>query len=411
MTVPLPPPRLIGRQTLVTQSREHLTGNVVIVSETGMEGIGTTAIAQNIAHAAADAYPDGCIRINLRGSTTLTLEPLTPAQVQRRVLQSLQAGPEAEALPEDTPELNRMYQTVLSDHKVLLVLDDARNAAQLRQLLPRQGSSAIVTTQHDIATSYPNLFAITVPGLQPQDACSLIQQSAPTASNLSVARLVPLAARLRGVPLALRLVAPLLGRKAPLLSPQRLLNNLDLAQKRIAALRGPGFSNSAVYSAMEVAYEHLDPALKPYFEGLGVFSAPFTARAAASVWNVSPERAHQILTQLVELALLDHRAPLPYYELHHLVQLHAQELLVSQPERARELVSRYVEHFMREVIQVSIESSRAMLAHDPPRLDPYTVWKHLPEAWARANGALPAGRSRGICTAGSAIFLCTARRY
>jgi hypothetical protein len=256
----------------------------------------------------------------------------------------------------------------------------------LRYLLPRQNSNAIVTTQYDLAAYYPKLFTRGVERLHPEEAYRLVGQVAPAALTLAMRGMAPLVARLGGIPLALRIVAPLLGKTSPLLLPGRLLDSLDVAQKRISALQGPGFSNRIVVTAIEVAYEMLDPELKPYFEGLGVFSAPLTTRAAAPVWNVSPERAEQILTQLSGRALVDHAPHSSYYELHYLIQLYAQELLLSQPDRARELVSRYVEHVMREVIQASADLQVVDSEHEPLALDLYTLWEHLPAAWNRAIG-------------------------
>jgi tetratricopeptide (TPR) repeat protein len=390
-SLPLLAPRLIGREDQVKAIRDNLQGNVLIFSGTGEEGIGTTAMARSVALLAAGDYPDGCIYVNLRSNGPLGPEPLTPAQVQRHVLCSLTTELDAEGFVDEPLALRRMYQSALSERRVLLLLDDATAPSQLRSLLPEGNSAAIITTQNDMKASFPKLYTAKVEGLQQEEAYRLMTQIAPAASSLAQSSVAPLTARLQGIPLALRTIAPLLGRKPPFLLPKRVLDDLEVAQKRITALRGPGFANRTTLIATEVAYELLDPELKPYFEGLGVFPAPFTAHAAATVWNVSPKRAEEILEQLAVLALLDHPPQSAYYELHHLLQLYAQELLLSQPDRAREQVSRYVEHYMREVIRVSNSGLSAAPGNtsETTALDIYTLWEHLPVAWNRATGCDP----------------------
>jgi tetratricopeptide (TPR) repeat protein len=388
-----PPPLgalpLIGREALLNEIQEHLDENLLIVSGTGEGGIGTTALARTIAHSAGSRFPDGCIAVNLGSSGPVGPEPLTPAQVQRRVLRTLYSEIRLSELPEDPLTLRQTYQLALSEHKVLLLFDDAMSPAQLRYLLPDQSSVAIVTTQADLTATYPKLFTVRVGGLQHEEAYKLIGQVAPGALSLSQAGVSAVTSRLGGVPLALQIVAPLLGKEHPLLQPPSLLDSLELAQKRIQALRGPGTSHCAVLIAIETAYELLNPELKPYFEGLGVFPAPFTNQAAATVWNTSSQRAEEVLAQLSALALVAPYPQAPYYEMHHLVRLYAEELLLSQPDRAQGVVARYVEHFMREVIQASAGRYPAEPVYEAPPLDVYTLWEHLPMAWKRAVGRAP----------------------
>lgn len=382
--------RLIGRDALISKIHEHVGENVLIVSGTGEAGIGTTSVARRVAHDVADTFPDGCIVINLRSDSPLGPQPLSPTQIQRRVLRSLQPRTDTSDLPADPPSLRRLYQETLAERKALLVFDDATSAAQLRYLLPQKGSAAIVTSQHDLVASHPKLFAATVEGLPVGDAYRLITQVSPAASHLSIGSISSLVTKMQGIPLALRIVAPLLGERSPLLRPRRLLDALDDAEKRFCALRGFHVSNLPVHTAIEVAYELLDAELKPYFESLGVFPAPFTANAAAAVWNTSHERAGRILAQLAALALLDTYPPSPYYEPHRLIQFHARELLLSQPERARDLVSRYVECIMLEVIQASGKSNGTESGYAASDISPYILWEHLPAAWTRAVGGDPA---------------------
>lgn len=374
-------PQLTGRRALIAELRDHLSEGVLIVSGTGGAGIGATSVARRLAVEAAAEYPDGCVLINLRGGEPAYLGALSSSQVQRRILRALL--PSSPPLPETSTDLRKLYSKTLAERRVLLILDDAASATQLRALLPRGNSTAIVTTQDELSSSFPKLYARALDGLDLESAYQMMAQTAPALADLSKSSLRHLVTRLQGVPLALRLVAPLLG-DHPRLSPRRLMQGLDIAQRRIEALRGSRTLDMAVNVAMETAYELLDYEIKPYFEALAVFPAPFTAHAAATVWDVTLQQAEQILDQLTALALIDHQVETSHYEIHHLVRLYAQELLLGQPDRAKDLVARYVELMMRDVIQAWAPSDSASAVADT-----YLIWEHIPTAWRRATGKDP----------------------
>jgi tetratricopeptide (TPR) repeat protein len=379
---PLSPPKLIGRDAEVDELIEHLDDGVLIISSTGGTGIGATALARRLATDAAAAYPAGSIEINLRGSGFAFQDPLSPADVQRRVIRSV--DPHAE-LPENERALRKVYNKVLDERRALIILEDAASAAQLRYLVPRKGAPVIVTTENDLSSSFPRLYPFFLEPLSAEDTRMLLVQIAPQAVSIPRRALTKLVTRLQGIPLALRIIAPLLGRR-PLMSPRRLIRSLDRAQRRVVALRGAETPNTAIDVALETAYESLDDDLKPYFVALALFPAPFTVKAAAAIWDISQEEARRILTRLVQLALVDHQMGETHFEVHLLVRLYAQELLLGQPDRTQKLVFRYAGYYLQEAIQVSDQFKEPESSVSEPMISLYSLWEHLPIAWRRING-------------------------
>jgi hypothetical protein len=168
-----------------------------------------------------------------------------------------------------------------------------------------------------------------------------------------------------------------------------MLRELDAAEKRRVALRGSRAPDLPVDIAIEVAYDHLDREMRPFFEALAIFPAPFELDAAAAIWDVDADVASTTLSRLVNLALID---PLPgadHFEMHHRIRQFAQELFLSQPERSVQLVARYVAHTLREAAQASARWASGEAKPHATDRDRYLLWEHLPTAWRRLNGEDP----------------------
>jgi hypothetical protein len=245
----------------------------------------------------------------------------------------------------------------------------------------------IVTSRVDFGTAFSGLHALTLRELDPEDALRLIAQVAPDTTGLPPRTLQRLAARLQYLPMALRIAGALLSGKSGVAS-QELLLHLDAAERRILALQGARTPDTPVNIALEAAYELLDDELKPYFEALAIFPAPFTSRAASAVWEIPRDTARSILRQLVAAALLEHDAGSVTYEIHPLARRYAQELLLGQTDRTRHLVSRYIDHYLHEAAQTSALASSSS---GPGSLtsDDHVIWEHFPTAWRRLRGQDP----------------------
>jgi DNA-binding SARP family transcriptional activator/plasmid maintenance system antidote protein VapI len=125
------------------------TGGAPLCVVHGMGGAGKTALAAHVARSVAGAYPDGLIFIDLLGYTE-DREPLTAADALDRLLRRMRV--DGTAIPADTDERAAFYRDHLADRRLLIVLDNARDAAQVRPLLPGgAGCGAIVTSRLRLA--------------------------------------------------------------------------------------------------------------------------------------------------------------------------------------------------------------------------------------------------------------------
>lgn len=111
---------------------------------TGDPDAGKTALAVYFGHSSADVFPDGQLYLDLRGSTA---GPLSVQAAHVRLLRGVCVG--TGSIPEDPDEALAMYRSLTAGRRLLVVLDDAADADQVRPLLPGGGTCAVlVTSRH-----------------------------------------------------------------------------------------------------------------------------------------------------------------------------------------------------------------------------------------------------------------------
>ncbi len=121
---------------------------MVISAIGGTAGVGKTALAVHWAHQVAGRFPDGQLYINLRGFGP-SAAPVAPAEAVRQLLDGLGVAPER--IPADLDAQVAMYRSLLSGKRMLIIADNAHDAAQLRPLLPgAPGCLVLVTSRNQL---------------------------------------------------------------------------------------------------------------------------------------------------------------------------------------------------------------------------------------------------------------------
>ncbi|TCP56625.1 DNA-binding SARP family transcriptional activator [Tamaricihabitans halophyticus] len=320
--LPAPMPGFAGRAAELDwlAGLPSAASTVGVVS--GIAGVGKTALVVNWAWQAAARYPDGQLFARMHGFTP-DREPVAAQEVLGQFLRAL--GVPAEDIPEDQDDRVALYRSLLAERSVLVVLDDVRESAQVRPLLPTGPSSLTVVTSRvrldglvarDMAQLYP------LEPLPVHDAIRLLGNLSEVDNvGLVGAELAKLCDYL---PLALRIVAARLasgrGQRAA-----ELVTELSEESARLAGLAVEGM-DASIAAALEVSYRGLDPGLARLFQVLGclpgvTISAP--ALAAAAGLPISTVTA--LLPGLVLHNLI---APIgeAHFGMHDLVRLYAREV-------------------------------------------------------------------------------------
>jgi tetratricopeptide (TPR) repeat protein/transcriptional regulator with XRE-family HTH domain len=321
-------------------------GTVVISAIAGTAGIGKTALALHWAHLAADRFPDGQLYVNLRGFDP-SGPPVTPAAAIRGFLDAL--GPAQDQIPASPDAQAGLYRGLLAARRMLIVLDNARDASQVRPLLPASpGCLVVVTSRNQLAdlVAVDGAYPLALDLLAEAEAAELLSQ------RLGVDRLAaePEAAReLTGLcarlPLALCIAAaraathphfPLASLAADLRDTARRLDVLAVGEE--ASLR-------AVFSW---SYQHLLAPAARMFRLLGLHPGPDTsAAAAASLAGIPADQARQALAELHDANLLTEPVP-RRYACHDLLRRYAAELAEAgvSPEERQAAIHRMLDHYL-----------------------------------------------------------------
>ncbi|WP_053723828.1 AfsR/SARP family transcriptional regulator [Streptomyces sp. WM6378] len=354
------PPSVIPRQ--LTSDTVHFTGreeslarlDAVLGGGTGRcavvcgtAGVGKTALVVHWAHGVASRFPDGQLYADLRGWSTDA--PLTASEVLVRFLRAL--GVPSAQIPMLGDEQAALYRSLLADRRVLIVLDNARSAEQIRPLLPGSPHCAVaVTSRADLheLVAFDDAVPIGLQLLHPDAALTLLSRIVGSARvEAQPAEAADLARLCAWLPLALRTAA---GRLAT--RPSHTIGHLVaelVGDTPLSGLAPPGEPPSTLRAAFDLSYGGLDPALRAAFRKLGLAPGPdFTPNAAAALWGV-PEEAGESVLAALHSAHLVHRPTPGRYGLHDLLHDYARERADAEesPERRQEALGRLLDWYLR----------------------------------------------------------------
>jgi DNA-binding SARP family transcriptional activator len=338
------------------------SGTVVICAVNGMAGIGKTALAVYAAHSVSGRFPDGQLFVDLHGYTK-GYPPRKPGDALSMLLRAL--GVPARGIPEDTEGRAALYRQRLADTRTLILLDNARDEAQVRPLLPGVPGCLVLVTSRKRLKGLHDAHVLALDVLPEPDALALLRANlAParsTADDLALREIVELCGRL---PLALRIAGALL-RHRPDWMPPHLAAQLRDHQRRLAALTDGEHDLRAV---LDLSYTALDEQHRLLLRRLALVPGPeLDPYAAAALLGRDPHTATALLEDLVDHNLLLAHAP-GRYRLHDLIRAHARTLVQRDPANERTAtLDRLLQYYEHTAHTASIPLARyARLAPDAP---------------------------------------------
>ncbi|MBZ5668976.1 MAG: ATP-binding protein [Acidobacteriia bacterium] len=339
--LPPPPGDFTGRKREIDEILSRIEKGTVISGLQGMGGVGKTALALVLAERLTERYRDAQFYLDLKGTSP---QPLTPAQAMAHVIRAY--SPEAK-LPEEEAQLSPLYHPVLHGHCAILLMDSARDAAQVMPLLPPAGCLLLVTSRWHF--TLPGLEARSLDTLSPAEARKLLLTIAcrsaaavgepsglprergalPTAdarTRAIIAHADEIARLCDYLPLALRAAASALKAKGDL-DPADYTRWLNDARRRLE-LQDPT-KNQSVEASLALSYDLLGPDLQRRFARLAAFPETFWVDGAAAVWEMGLDPARETLGELVTHSLLEWNEAARRYKLHDLVRDFAHARLTS----------------------------------------------------------------------------------
>jgi DNA-binding SARP family transcriptional activator len=337
-----------GRETPVEQLCALLldadaassSGAVPIAVVNGAGGLGKTTLAVHAAHRVRAQFPDGQLYVDLLGASA---QPAQPGEVLARFLRDL--GVEGDKVPAHDDERAALYRTRLTGRRVLILLDNARDAAQVRQLLPGSSSCAVLVTTRNRTPDLVSTRFVDLNVLEDTEALALFSrvvghERAAAEPDATAEVLVACA----GLPLAIRICAARLAARrqwrvgtlaARLRNEHRRLDELSIGDLAVRA------SFQVSYDSLRSPGRGIDPAR--VFRLLGLWQgASISLPAAAALVGASQDDSADALETLVDANLLESPAP-DWYRFHDLLRVYATERAqAEEPEAAREEAVRRV---------------------------------------------------------------------
>lgn len=196
-------PRGTGGRTTDADGPAEPSAPIRPVVISGMGGVGKTALAVHVAHRVREAFPDGALYADLRGYCVNGAR--TAHELLARFLSDL--GVHHDTLPEDTDDRALLLRAALAERRVLLVLDNARNAAHVAPLLPAGGRSAALITSRQLLADLPGAVKVPLAPLpEPEQHALLAALAGADRVRDEPEALADIMAACGGLPLALHIV-------------------------------------------------------------------------------------------------------------------------------------------------------------------------------------------------------------
>ncbi|MFG3705947.1 BTAD domain-containing putative transcriptional regulator [Micromonospora sp. NPDC047670] len=313
---------------LLDEQRAGRGSQVVVIH--GAPGVGKSALATHAGNLWLDRFPDGQLYVNLRGASP-GVDSLPAVEALGRFLRAL--GVSAADVPRDVEEAAGLFRTLVADRQMMVLLDNAATAGQIRPLLPAGVGSVVLVTSRANLAALDGTAHLHLAPLSPYESYEMLERlivDARPGDDRAIRRLAELCGHL---PLGLHLAASRL-RTRPAWSVEHLVERLADERHRLTELAA---GDLAVRSSFSVSYAALRDGGGPgggatarAFGLLGVLRvAEFDLRLVAALLNTAQAAADLVIERLLEAHLVEETKP-GRYQMHDLVQLFARELAAAQ---------------------------------------------------------------------------------
>ncbi|MCP2258301.1 DNA-binding transcriptional activator of the SARP family [Streptoalloteichus tenebrarius] len=349
----------------------------------GRPGVGKTAFAVHAARHLAARYPDGQLFVELHGSSS-DQRPTSPESALDTVLRAV--GVAAERVPETVADRAALWRAELAGRRVLVVLDDAADAAQVRPLLPGGDGCLVLVTSRRRLSGLEGARRLRLDVLPTDDALALFarllddgrveSERDAAAEVVELCERLPLAIRITGARLAARSHWPV----------SKLVARLRCEQQRLDEL---AVGDLAVRTGLGLTYLALDEPSRRAYRLLGTLGhANVAGWLAAPLLDLPEPAAEEIVERLLDAQLVEVTStptePVRY-RVHDLVRLHARERAEREEAEAdrkaalgrvvdawMSRVERLVEHLppaLPRLCQVELNSMPGQARPRPPEVD------------------------------------------
>jgi len=329
---PAAPPDFVGRADELARIAAALAGldhesgpvssRVVLIG--GIAGVGKTALALAAAQRLRARYPDGQLYADLRGAAATAPDPM---QVLGRFLRAL--GVPSRGVGTDLTEAAALLRSELADRRMLVVLDNARDADQIRPLLPGAGGSDVIVTSRRRMPGLAGVRVVDLEPLTPEESVTLIAATAGShRTDTDPDAASALAEACARLPLALRIAcARLATRQAWTIGD--LVRRLHDDTHRLSEL---STSESSVLTSFQLSYADLSAAAQRAFRLCGLHPGDdFGVDSTGVLLGMPTAEADRVLEDLLEANMLMQYTA-DRYRFHDLLGLYARRLLADDTE-------------------------------------------------------------------------------
>jgi tetratricopeptide (TPR) repeat protein/transcriptional regulator with XRE-family HTH domain len=308
----------------------------------GMPGIGKTTFAVQVATQVAAWFPDGQLYVDLHGFDE---RALSPGQALGYLLRALLGA--TAVIPAAVEEQSAMLRSTLAGRRVLTLLDNARDEAQVRPLLPGGQTCAVIVTSRNVLVGLDAMYRFNLNVLSAPDSAKLLACMAGVeriqADPDSTAELLRWCG---GLPLAVRIVAARLAAR-PAWQVANLSRRLADENRRLEEF---AVGDLAVKTAFDLSYRMLTEREKQLFAWLGMLPViDFDAAIAGVLIGRPADDAERLLEALAHMNLIQPDGTHDRYRMHDLIRVYAAGQAQARTPEAGHVFDRLFDWYLATV--------------------------------------------------------------